>query len=47
MEWKSYKRHSEWMIDDEHDRWKWREFLKMVRIILTETKCKERMKDGC
>lgn len=32
--------------DDEHERWIWREFLKMGRIMLAETKCKGRMKDG-
>lgn len=32
--------------DDEHSRWKWREFLKLGRIMLAETKCKRRMNDG-
>lgn len=29
--------------DDNHDLWKWREFVKMARIIDTEIKCKVRM----
>lgn len=35
--------------DDKHDLWKWREFLKMARIMDAEIKCKvrmEAMKDG-
>ena len=29
--------------DDKHDWWKWREFLKIARIMNAETKCKVRM----
>ena len=29
--------------DDKHDWWKWREFLKIARIMNAEIKCKVRM----
>lgn len=29
--------------DDKHDLWKWRELIKMARIMNAEIKCKERM----
>lgn len=30
-------------LDDKHDLWKWREFVKMAKIINAEIKCKVRM----
>lgn len=37
---KSYKRQLHTGPDDMHDRWKWREFLKLGRIMNAEIKCK-------
>lgn len=31
--------------DDKHDLWKWRELLKMGRIMNAESKCKVRLED--
>ena len=40
---KSYKRQLHTGPDDTHDWWKWREFLKLGRIMNAEIKCKVRM----
>nr|DAJ34557.1 MAG TPA: hypothetical protein [Caudoviricetes sp.] len=42
---KSYKRQLHTGPDDTHDWWKWREFLKLGRIMNAETKCKVRIKE--
>lgn len=41
----SYKRQLHTGPDDTHDWWKWREFLKLGRIMNAETKCKVRIKE--
>ena len=40
---KSYKRQLHTGPDNKHDLWKWREVLKIGRIMNAETKCKVRM----
>ena len=40
---KSYKRQLHTGPDDTHDLWKWREFVKLARIMNAEIKCKARM----
>ena len=40
---KSYKYQLNTGPDDKHNLWKWREFLKIGRIMNTEIKCKVRM----
>lgn len=42
---KSYKYQLHTGPDDMHDRWKWRECLKLGRIMNAETKCKIRIKE--
>lgn len=42
---KSYKRQLHTEPDDTHDRWKWRESLKLGQIMNAETKCKVRIKE--
>ena len=43
---KSYKRQLHTGPDDTHDLWKWREVLKIGRIMNAEAKCKKRMNEG-
>ena len=40
---KPYDGHLDTGPDDKHDWWKWREFLKIARIMNAEIKCKVRM----
>ena len=40
---KSYDGQWDTVPDDKHDLWKWREFIKIGRIINAEIKCKVRM----
>ena len=42
----SYKRQLHTGPDDTHDLWKWREVLKIGRIMNAEAKCKKRMNEG-
>ena len=42
---KSYKRQLHTGPDYTHDLWKWREVVKLARIMRAETKCKMRMWD--
>ena len=43
---KSYKRQLHTGPDNKHDLWKWREVLKIGRIMNAETKCKVRMESA-
>ena len=43
---KSYKYQLHTGSDDTHDLWKWREVLKIGRIMNAETKCKKRIDGG-
>lgn len=43
---KSYKYQLNTGPDDKHNLWKWREVLKIGRIMNAETKCKKRMDGG-
>ena len=43
---KSYKRQLHTGPDNKHDLWKWREVLKIGRIMNAETKCKARIDGG-
>lgn len=45
-EFKSYDDQWDTGPDDKHDWWKWREFLKIVRIMDAEIECKVRMDGG-
>ena len=42
----SYKRQLHTGPDDTHDLWKWREVLKIGRIMNAEAKCKKRMESA-
>ena len=42
----SYKRQLHTCPDDKHNLWKWREVLKIRRIMNAETKCKARINGG-